>query len=108
MKLYIASRNNTKNSVKIQVMSDKGILADNEGNARALLAFLKERVPVSTLCRFGMLIDMDIKKRNFQKGIYDAYKDKFPKEVEPKFADVSINPDLLKVIKEYCPEAVKE
>jgi len=106
MRLYVNEWKADENQVTVSWQKKESTI-DHKENAKALLAFLYKRVPVGTRCQFGMLIDRDIPKRNFDKAIGMAYRD-IIKKPEPKFKSVDINPDLLKVIKEYCPEAIKE
>ena len=106
MNLYVKSYSDGPS--RVCVISNT-VKVDHKENAKALLAFLKERVPLQTRCQFGILIDRVIPRVDFSGTIREAYEDIFPKpKAKPKFTDVSIDPDLLKVIKKHCPEAIKE
>lgn len=108
MKLRVKFYDKGKNKVVVTPMSDTEQI-DHDVNARALLVFLKERVPINTLMAFGMLIRRETKKRHFQVTIYEAYEDVFPPDPPaPKYKTVEIEADLLKFIKEHCPQAIKE
>ncbi len=105
MKLYV---NTDKSEVRMTPATRARLQkVDPTENAKALLAFLRKRLPIGTRCAFGILIGRDIPKLQFDNTILNAYRDIITKP-KPEFEAVKIDADLLKVIKKHCPQAIKE
>lgn len=110
MRLYVERYSKGKNDVIVTPLWGNDVDTINHTkNGKALLAFLVERVPLETLSHLAGRLNQPIPVWELGKKIREAYEEIFPApKSEPKFTDVSIDPDLLKVIKKHCPQAVKD